>query len=369
MDSPTSGSLLVRTSEIAWRFLVVAAAIALIGWVVVWLKLIVVPMLLGIFAAAVFAPPTYWLRSRGWHPLLATWTVLVAVGILVTGLGFAIAPGVSTDVAELSDSISDAVVRIESLLAAEPFNLSEGDIEGHFETLMEELRANASRVISGALGGATLVIELVAGAALALVATFFFAKDGDRMVQTALSWVPEESRPWADAAAHRAWKTVGGYLRGVVVVGLVDAIAVGIGLIILGVPLVVPLMLLIFFGAFFPLIGAFIGGLVAALVALAAEGLVTALIVVAIVVAVQRIEGDVIAPIVFSRAVALHPLLVLVALAGGAVVGGIIGAFFAVPFVAVAVAVSSPQRLATLEEEARSDESPDSGLSGGGGDG
>ncbi len=127
-------------------------------------------------------------------------------------------------------------------------------------------------------------------------------------------------------------------MRGLAIVGLIDAIFIGIGLAIVGTPLIIPIMVLVFVGGFFPFIGALISGAIAVAVTFVNGGLVDALIVTVIVIAVQQIEGDVMYPIVFKQAVQLHPLIVLLAVGAGASAFGLIGAFLAVPLTAMVVA-------------------------------
>src|SRR5680860_1870773 len=130
------------------------------------------------------------------------------------------------------------------------------------------------------------------------------------------------------------------YVKGLALVGIVDATAIAIGLLILDVPLVAPLAILVFLGAFLPVVGAFISGLFAVAVAGVNGGATDALIVLAIVVAVQQLAGDVILPLIFGRTMQLHPLVLLLALAIGGVAFGIVGAFLSVPIAAVVVAVN-----------------------------
>jgi predicted PurR-regulated permease PerM len=106
---------------------------------------------------------------------------------------------------------------------------------------------------------------------------------------------------------------------------------------------------LVFLGGFLPVIGAFIAGLIAVLVALADGGPTTALLALALIIAVQQVEGNVLQPMIMRRAVALHPVVVLIALTAGAAIAGIVGAFLAVPLVAVAAAVGNELRLRSEE--------------------
>jgi predicted PurR-regulated permease PerM len=128
-------------------------------------------------------------------------------------------------------------------------------------------------------------------------------------------------------------------MEGIAFVGLVDAVAIGIGLWIVGVPLVIPLSILVFFGAFFPLVGAFVSGLVAVAVAFVNGGLTDALIILVLITAIQQLEGDVVLPLVFGQTLRLHPLIVLLGVAGGGIAFGLVGAFLTVPIIAVVVSI------------------------------
>ncbi|HWC27644.1 MAG TPA: AI-2E family transporter, partial [Solirubrobacteraceae bacterium] len=132
----------------------------------------------------------------------------------------------------------------------------------------------------------------------------------------------------------RMWTVVSRYVRGVAVVALVDALLIGLALVIIGVPLVVPLMALTFLGAFIPLVGAVLAGAVAALVALVAEGPIAAVLVVLAITAIQQLEGDLLYPIVVGQAISLHPVAILLVLTAGTVIAGLAGALLAVPIAA-----------------------------------
>lgn len=186
---------------------------------------------------------------------------------------------------------------------------------------------------------------------LALVLCFFYLKDGPRFLPWVSGLVGPRAAPHVSAIAQRSWVTLSGFIRAQAAVGLVDAVFIGIGLAVLGVPLALPLSVLVFFGAFIPIIGAVVTGALAALVALVTNGPVTALIVIALVLVVQQLEGNVLQPILVGRTLDLHPALVILAVTAGGTLAGIVGAFLAVPVVAVAaVAVRyARQQLAELE--------------------
>jgi putative heme transporter len=187
----------------------------------------------------------------------------------------------------------------------------------------------------------TLVGEVITGLILCLFLTFFFVKDSERFTRWILDFAGRERAPHLRELGRRSATAVSGYLRGQATVGAVDAVFIGIGLAIVGVPLVVPLAFLTFVAAFLPLVGAVVAGTLAALVALVTKGLTAALIVVGITLLVQQLEGHLLAPLLLGRAVALHPVVIILALAAGSILGGIIGAFLAVPIAAVVTAVGT----------------------------
>ncbi len=329
---------------LSWRFLVVAAAAGLAAFLLLQLRLVVVPAVAALLLSTLFVPPVAWLRRHRWPPLLATWAVLLAAATALAGVVVLIVPRVGDELDDTGRAVQEGLRRIKDWLVEGPLGLSREDIDRYVNLLADNVRDNASTITSGLASGAYLAVEVVAGILLVLVFTFFFVKDGDRICSWALRHLDEDHRQLARALARRVWETAAAYVRGMAVVAAVDAAVIGLGLAVIGVPLVLPLAALTFVGAFLPLVGAVAAGAVAALVALVTAGAGAALLVVALVVVVQQVEGDVLAPLVMGRALKLHPLVIIVALTAGAVTAGVLGAFFAVPVTAVAVAVGNELR-------------------------
>ena len=321
----------------SWRLLLIAAAGIAVVYVLVTLRLLVLPAVAALFLAAALEPPVRWLNRRRLPSLASTWLVLLGAVLLLVAVGALVVPRVTSELDELGAAFGEGIEELRRL-AERWFGLSEQDLEGLVDQAANYVRENAQAITGGVLTGAVLLAEVVAGLLLSLVFLFFFLKDGERMSAWALGQVPPPRRDLARAIAGRVWGVLGTYLRGVAIIGLVDASAIAVGLLVIGVPLVLPLAVLTFFSAFFPLVGAVLAGLVAVVVALVAEGPVAALLVLAVVVGVQQLEGDVVAPAVLGRAFKLHPLAILASLTAGALVAGIVGAFLAVPLAAAGVA-------------------------------
>lgn len=321
----------------SWRLLVVLAAIAVGVWALTKVMVIVLPVIAALLGATVLGPLVHALRRRGWRPALATWAVVAGAAAAAGGIGYALYLQARDDAEAIDAGVMEGVDEVITWLVDGPLDLSREQIDAAVDRGREWL---GDVLASGAVGGAVLAVEIVAGILLALVLLFFFLKDGDRMWAWLCRRLGAAAGVHVDAAGRRAWWALGGYVRGQAIVAAVDAVFIGLGIWLLGVPFVIPLTLLTFFAAFVPIAGAVAAGAVAVLVALAAEGFTTALILLGVVVLVQQLEGNILEPVVMARTVRLHPVVVLVAVGAGAALAGIVGAFLAVPVAAAATAVA-----------------------------
>lgn len=327
-------------AAVAWRLLVVGAAIYF-GWQVLQrISVVVIAAVLALFPASLLWGPVKALKRRGWKPLLATWSVLlVAIAVLV-GVGFLVIPALVEGLEPLGQDLTAAYEDFLEWLTEGPLGLSEAEVNRYSDTLVEQFQGQLGNLGSGFLSGAAILVEGITGLVLALIVAFFVLKDGDRVAQKLFDRLSPTTADRVQRGGRVAWTTLSRYVKGLALVGVIDATAIAIGLLILGVPLVAPLAILVFIGAFLPVVGAFFSGLFAVAVALVNGGLTQALIVLAIVVAVQQLEGDVILPLIFGRSMEMHPLVILLAIAIGGVAFGIVGAFLSVPIAAVVIAVN-----------------------------
>ncbi|MEA2346498.1 MAG: putative heme transporter [Thermoleophilaceae bacterium] len=324
-----------RLSRASLQILLIAAAVALVIFVVVHLRLVFIPVILALFAATFLQPVARFLRGRSVPNALAALLALVlGVGVLALIVMF-LAPRVAYELGPLAQSVQSGANEVGNYLER-AFGLTDVQLDQAIDEALTTIQAHSGTITRGLLSGALLVGEVLAGLLLLLVILFFMLKDGDEMWEWAVDlFPPDRTQVDVRELGRRAWRTLTGYIRGLAIVATVDSVLIGAGLAVLGVPLVLPLAVLTFMAAFFPLIGAFTAGLIAALVALVAKGWVVALVVVAIITVVQQLEGDIIYPVVVGRAISLHPLAILLAVTSGAVAGGIVGALLAPPIVAV----------------------------------
>lgn len=350
MEAHTHHPLRVA-AEYSWRFLIVVAALYVTAYLIVKLRVVVLPVIFALFLTAILHPLVDRLRARGWKPLLATWLVLLGFLVLLGGFGTAIGYPTSREMDDVGEKVREGSEQVLKWAAEGPLDLSEADIQRYIDQAAARLSENQGEIASGVVAGAVLVGEAIAGIILTLVLTFFFLKDGPGITAWFSRLIPRRNREHANELGRRAWTTIGKYLRGTALVALVDGILIGILLLVLGVPLVAPLALLTFIGGFFPLIGATLAGVIAALVALVTKGVFQALIVGAGILVIQQVEGDVLQPVIMGRAVRLHPVAILLALTAGAVTAGIVGAFLAVPIAAIAATTGNYLRSLWSEED------------------
>jgi putative heme transporter len=341
-----SARLVARAKRVGWisgSLLLAAACVVGLVLLLAKLYLVTMPVVIALLLSTALRPPARWLiRRRLPRSLAALVVVLVALAIL-GGLIFAFGPRIVSQAKEAVSSAREGAGRVIDW-GARVLPLSREHLDQLLSRGAEQMEGEAAAIGAGVVSGARTAVEIVIGLVIAWVLVFFFVRDGDRMFTWIVERVPGRWREGLSAAGQRAWQTLGGYLRGSAVVALVDAAGIGIGLLVIGVPLVVPLMLLTFIGGFFPIVGAFSAGLIAVLVALVSGGLTDALLTLAVVVGVQQLETNVLEPVILGRAVPLHPVVIILAITAGTVLAGIAGAFLAVPVTAVLVAVTGELR-------------------------
>lgn len=326
----------------AWRSVAVAAAVYLVFVALGRISFVAVAVFVGLLITALLRPLTDWLARRLPRGLAVAIALIQAI-VVVSGVVTFVATSAVGQFGRLIGQFASGIREIDLLLSRPPLRLPTGELNRLSGQAVAWLAANRGELAAQAAGEARVLAELFTGLALAAFCSVFFLHSGERMWGWVLGQLPVRRSRW-DAAARAGWTAFAGYTRGVVFVAVSNATLVGIALFLLKVPLALPLSLLVLLGAFIPLIGAPIALAVATLVALAGRGPLTALAVLALIVVIGQIEGHVLQPMIMSRAVQLHPVVVAVSVASGTVLAGIIGAVVAVPMVAVAWATYAELR-------------------------
>jgi predicted PurR-regulated permease PerM len=326
---------LAVASAITLRVLIVVAGIVILALGAARLMLVVLPVIISILLTTLLVPLARRLQQHRWRPAPAAFASVLVALLVFFGLWALIIPGVLSQSDDLFTNLQDGAKQAVGIL--EPLGVGRGDVDRAIDEGLKSVKGGA--VANEVLTGAMLLTQWAAGIVLIVVLTFFFVKDGESIWDWIVELFYEERQDTIREAGSRAWASLSAYVQGVFLVATIDAVLIGAGLLILGVPVAMPLIVLTFLAAFFPIVGAFTAGAAAVLVALVANGLPTAVALLAIIVAVQQLEGNVFYPIVVGRKLALHPVGILLALTAGGVLAGVAGAFLAMPVVAVAGAI------------------------------
>ena len=321
------------------QLLLIAAALVVVGWVFGKLWPVLLPVILGLLFATVLWPPTRLLRRLRFPPALAALVVLLLFFALIGGLFTWIVPQVADQAGQLADAATAGLQNVQQWVTGPPLNLGEDQIGQAVDQVINSIQGNAQNIAGYALTGVSAVGSGLLNLVLALVLAFFFIKDGPRWLPWLAAQTGPKVAPHVAALSYKTWSTLSEFIRQQALVGFVDAFFIGLGLWILGVPLVLPLAVLTFFGAFIPIIGAFVAGAFAVLIALVSNGWQTALIVFAIVLVVQQLEGNVLQPIIQGRGLNLHAAVVILAVTAGGSLYGILGTFLGVPVAAIIAVV------------------------------
>jgi len=338
-DSERSGLRAIWTDRLGtWstRALQVLLLLTLAGvtvFALTQLKLVVIPVLIALILAAAASPLVVWMRRRGVGRMLSTWITLLGGILVLGGLVTAIVFAVRDQWSELATSATDGFDQLKDFALDGPFPIDQDALDGAWDAIVEFFTSASFGL--GAIQGVSAAAQVVTGLLLGVVILFFFLKDGDNIWEFFLSPMHGVRRERGHRIGRTAVRTLGGYVRGTAIIAAVDAVGIGAGLLILQVPLALPLAVIVFLGAFIPLVGATVAGILAALIALVTNGWVVALIVLGIVVLVNQLEGNLLQPVVMAQSLSIHPLVILVALTAGTILGGIVGAVLSVPIAAV----------------------------------
>lgn len=357
-DRPQVHPLVDRAAAYAWRMLVIAAAGVAILWLVGQLWVVLVPLVVAAMLARILSPVAE--RVRGWGVPKGPAAAVVLLGFLGIAAGaiWLLGGAVGDEAQALGPTIEEGIDDVEDWLVQDaPLDVNRADIEQFREdaadSISTALRSSGGRIVSGFVVAVELLISLLLG----LIVTFFVLKDGDRFTRWALALFPNHRREVVSRMARRSWRTLGGYLKGAALLGIVEGITIGTAMALVGAKLAVPVAAFTFTMAFIPFVGAILAGLLAVLVTVATAGGAEALIVLAVAVVVQQLDNDLLAPLVYGKALELHPVLVLLSIVAGGALFGIAGSLLAVPVTAVVINAVNEGRDAVSEASPDRDES------------
>lgn len=319
----------------SWRLLV----IGVVGWAVLRLigtvRVVVIPLLIALLLSALLSPAVSWLLRARFPRSLATAVVLIGGVAAVVGTLTLVVNEFIRGLPQLTDKTTAGIRQLQDWLKTGPLNLSDGQLNQYIDAGERWIDQHTEALTSGAVSTAASLFEALTGLLLVIFATFFFLRDGRRIWHFLVGLLPVNARWRVNDAGLASWATLVAYVRATVLVAFIDAVGIGLVLVLFEIPFAFALAALVFLGAFIPIVGATLSGTVAVLIALVDSGWVTALIILGAVIAVQQVEGNILQPLIMGRAVAIHPLAVILAIAAGVVLAGVTGALIAVPLVAV----------------------------------
>ena len=330
----------VISSGLRWTASWSLRMVVILGGAWVVLKLIgifwaaILPVLLALIVSTVLWPPSRWLRNHRFPPALAAATTMIGTFAAIGGIFTLIGANVNSQWPALTSKAIAGVNDLQKRLSEEPFNITSKQLNAAVDSVTGNLQASGDRITNGVISGATVATHLLVTGIVALILTFFMIKDGPRFLPLVRRIAGRGAGSHLTEVLARVYSTLGGFIRAQAIVSAIDAICIGIGLYLLGVPLALPLIVLTFFGGFIPIVGATVAGVLAVLVALVTVGLTKSLILLGVILAVQQLEGHILSPIFQSRSMELHAGVVLVSVTFGGTQFGIIGAFLAVPIAA-----------------------------------
>lgn len=319
----------------AWRL----GLILVVGGALVWLlsriSFLIIPVMVAALLAGLLNPVVGWLKQRRLPGGAAVAiTVLGFIGLIAGSLAL-VGRQLVSGFGELWSEALTGVRQIQEWLSEGPLHLTADQIDQYLQDASTALQDNSSNILSGALSFGSTAGHFAAGLVLALFILIFFLLEGDKIWAFLVRLLPRKARPAAFGAGRKGWTSMVNYARIQMFVAFVDAVGIGVGAAIIGVPLALPLSVLVFIGSFIPVVGALVTGAIAVLLALVANGPINALIMLGIVLLVQQLESHILQPLVMGKAVSLHPVAVILSVAAGSYLAGIPGALFSVPILAV----------------------------------
>ncbi|KRF05151.1 permease [Arthrobacter sp. Soil782] len=319
----------------AWRVGLILVVSAAVLWLMSQISLLVIPLMIAGLLSSLLLPAVTFLRARKVPGGIAVSVIVLGFLLAVAATLSLVGQQLAVGFASLWDEALAGIEQVQEWLSDGPLDLTSSQIDGFIDEVANAVDNNSGVIVSGALSFGSGAGYFLAGLLLTVFALIFFLHDGDSIWRFIAGLAPRRARAAIAGAGRQGWTSMANYVRVQILVAFIDAVGIGLGAAIIGVPLVLPLTVLVFLGSFIPILGALFTGMVAVLLALVANGWVNALVMLAIVLLVQQVEGHILQPFVMGRAVSLHPLAVVLAVAGGSLIAGVAGALFSVPLLAI----------------------------------
>ncbi|WP_253841475.1 AI-2E family transporter [Actinokineospora globicatena] len=340
VDSGRARGALRSAARVGLDGLLVLGFAAAVLWLLGWMWSVIWPVVIALLITTLTWPVVRFLRSRGWSGAVAASVVTVLFLLVAAGTVTLIVVPVASQSGELVDGVVDGIQQMRQWASGPPLNIRDDQVTTALDAAVAKLQGSVGSIVNATVTGVGTVASGLVTAVLAVFLMFYFLKDGPRFLPWLSAQLPGRLATDVPVVAGRCWDTLGAFVRSQAFVGLLDAVFIGLGLWIMGVPLVLPLAVLTFVAAFVPIVGALFAGFVAVLIALVSNGPTDALIVLGIIIAVQQLEGNVFQPMLQSKGLGLHAAVVLLAVTLGGSLAGVVGSLLAVPVVAILAVIA-----------------------------
>ncbi|MFC7246621.1 AI-2E family transporter [Catellatospora aurea] len=312
----------------AWAIVGIALAAAVLVFLIILLKPLVIALVGALIVSLALSPAVEALARRGLRRGLCAMLGILFLIALGVGVFFLVVTGLASQWAELSTALGKAVQDLHGLLT------KLGVAGSNAESARDSLSDHGSTLLSGilpALGNvAGTTASVFIGTFVFLFTTFFMLKDGPAMARAAEPFIPL-GRPWMDQVG----RIIRGYVVGLTLLGAFNAAVVGLGALLLGVPLIATLVIITLLGNYVPYLGAWVAGAYAVLIALASGGVQTALLMTLVVFLANGTLQTMLQPFAYGAALRMRPLTILLATVVGGLVAGILGVMLAAPTAAI----------------------------------
>lgn len=339
----------ISLAKVCLIFIIVVAGVGLAGYLLKFIWVGLLPVILAILVCTVLFPVTNWLRAHKFPRALAAITTLLGFLALIGGVFAAMAPVVSSQGASLVSQAEGGLNKLVDMAKDLPFEIDAAKVQEVLDDAMTFIKGQASNIATGVISGVSMASSIAMALAIMLFVAFFILKDGDKFLPWLRTYTGYSAGWHATELLTRVWNTLSGFIQAQAAVAAVDGLLIGLGLWVLQVPLALVIGVVTFFASFIPVIGAVTAGALAVIIALVSDGLTKALLALALIIIVQQVEGNVLQPMLQSKAMGLHAAMVLLSVTVGSALAGIIGAFLAVPVAAtIAVVFRYHQEMASL---------------------
>lgn len=339
----------ISLAKVCLIFIIVVAGVGLAGYLLKFIWVGLLPVILAILVCTVLFPVTNWLRAHKFPRALAAITTLLGFLAIIGGVFAAMAPVVSSQGASLVSQAEGGLNKLVDMAKDLPFDIDAAKVQEVLDDAMTFIKGQASNIATGVISGVSMASSIAMALAIMLFVAFFILKDGDKFLPWLRTYTGYSAGWHATELLTRVWNTLSGFIQAQAAVAAVDGVLIGLGLWVLQVPLALVIGVVTFFASFIPVIGAVTAGALAVVIALVSDGLTKALLALGLIIIVQQVEGNVLQPMLQSKAMGLHAAMVLLSVTVGSALAGIIGAFLAVPVAAtIAVVFRYHQEMASL---------------------